>query len=309
MWNRMEDNKCLVRFDLVFFFQGWVLFYLFVSLWMSKSPTTTINRWVVVEKSLGDSSLVIPESRNGSPIWSKFGKSRKQAVDTGRCWPLNFDLGNVGKPATKPPTKNQVGHSLEMQATVGLCWFFCQKEGPSRGSDSSRWIWFESLDLIRVANNLAKNHQNFMSQWPGEKNGDSKNIPKRSPWLGGGFNDFLFSPRTLGFHDPIWRAYFSDGLKPPSSWSFFFLNNFTSHASHPGEPEIDEAWPSKHGSTKSPRCCHQSIQAGDNNSTDSNFFKSRIVSKNRGFENHPKWMVYLCLFHGNPYYLMDDLGG
>ena len=26
-------------------------------------------------------------------------------------------------------------------------------------------------------------------------------------------NHFLFSPRTLGFHDPIWRsAYFSDGL-------------------------------------------------------------------------------------------------
>ncbi len=32
--------------------------------------------------------------------------------------------------------------------------------------------------------------------------------------LGGGFKHFLCSPRSLGFHDPIWRfAYFSDGLK------------------------------------------------------------------------------------------------
>ena len=31
--------------------------------------------------------------------------------------------------------------------------------------------------------------------------------------LGGGFNDFLFSPRTLGFHDPVWLAHiFADGL-------------------------------------------------------------------------------------------------
>ena len=38
---------------------------------------------------------------------------------------------------------------------------------------------------------------------------------------------FLFSSRSLGFHDPIWRAYFSDGLvQPPTSYEFgtpFFL--------------------------------------------------------------------------------------
>ncbi len=31
--------------------------------------------------------------------------------------------------------------------------------------------------------------------------------------LGGGFKHFLFSPRKLGKTNPIWRAYFSDGLK------------------------------------------------------------------------------------------------
>ena len=37
--------------------------------------------------------------------------------------------------------------------------------------------------------------------------------------LGGGFKHFLFSPRKLGKTNPIWRAYFSDGLKPPISTS------------------------------------------------------------------------------------------
>ena len=37
-------------------------------------------------------------------------------------------------------------------------------------------------------------------------------------YLGGGFKDVLFSPRKLGKMNPFWRAYFSDGLKPPTSW-------------------------------------------------------------------------------------------
>ena len=39
-------------------------------------------------------------------------------------------------------------------------------------------------------------------------------LAKSSCLLGGGFKHFLFLS-LLGFHDPIWRAYFSDGLKPP----------------------------------------------------------------------------------------------
>ena len=35
--------------------------------------------------------------------------------------------------------------------------------------------------------------------------------------LGGGFQYFLFSPRKLGFHDPIWRAYFSNGVGEPTT--------------------------------------------------------------------------------------------
>jgi len=38
--------------------------------------------------------------------------------------------------------------------------------------------------------------------------------------LGGGFNHFLCSPLKLGKMNPIWRAYFSDGLvQPPTSYS------------------------------------------------------------------------------------------
>ena len=36
-------------------------------------------------------------------------------------------------------------------------------------------------------------------------------------YLGGGFKYFLFSPLFWG-NDPIWRAFFSDGLKPPTSY-------------------------------------------------------------------------------------------
>ena len=35
------------------------------------------------------------------------------------------------------------------------------------------------------------------------------------PWVAVS-NIFYFHPRKLGFHDPIWRAYFSNGLKPPT---------------------------------------------------------------------------------------------
>ncbi len=35
--------------------------------------------------------------------------------------------------------------------------------------------------------------------------------------LAGGFKYFLFSPQKLGKMNPFWRAYFSDGLKPPTS--------------------------------------------------------------------------------------------
>ena len=52
---------------------------------------------------------------------------------------------------------------------------------------------------------------------------------------------FLFSPRTLGKMNPFWRAYFSDGLKPPTSWSMFCVNVFawgvlpaTSTTTNPG---------------------------------------------------------------------------
>ena len=34
----------------------------------------------------------------------------------------------------------------------------------------------------------------------------------------------LFSSRTLGFHDPIWRAYVSKGLKPPTRSSSTYCN-------------------------------------------------------------------------------------
>ena len=34
---------------------------------------------------------------------------------------------------------------------------------------------------------------------------------------GGGFNYILCSPRTLGKMNPIWRAYFADGLEPTTS--------------------------------------------------------------------------------------------
>ncbi len=37
---------------------------------------------------------------------------------------------------------------------------------------------------------------------------------------GGNSNIFLFSPRKLGKMNPIWRAYFSKGLKPPTSYHY-----------------------------------------------------------------------------------------
>ena len=38
-----------------------------------------------------------------------------------------------------------------------------------------------------------------------------------SHYLGGGFNNFYVHPDPWG-NDPIWRAYFSKGLKPPTSY-------------------------------------------------------------------------------------------
>ena len=40
-----------------------------------------------------------------------------------------------------------------------------------------------------------------------------------SLYLGGGFQHVLFSPLLWG-NDPIWRAYFSDGLTPPPRYSW-----------------------------------------------------------------------------------------
>ncbi len=41
-------------------------------------------------------------------------------------------------------------------------------------------------------------------------------------WLGGGFKYvFVFIP--IWGNDPIWWAYFSDGLKPPTSWCLYFF--------------------------------------------------------------------------------------
>ena len=37
-------------------------------------------------------------------------------------------------------------------------------------------------------------------------------------FLDGGFKYFLFSPRKLGKMNPFWRSYFSNGLKPPTSF-------------------------------------------------------------------------------------------
>ena len=36
-------------------------------------------------------------------------------------------------------------------------------------------------------------------------------------WLGGGFKPFFIFTAAWG-NDPMWRSYFSDGLKPPTSW-------------------------------------------------------------------------------------------
>ena len=52
-----------------------------------------------------------------------------------------------------------------------------------------------------------------------------------------------FSSRNLGFHDPIWRAYFSNGLvQPPTRYSFnehlaYTENNFIHTSSWKGRPE------------------------------------------------------------------------
>ena len=40
-----------------------------------------------------------------------------------------------------------------------------------------------------------------------------------NPELVGGFTYFLCSPQYLGKMNPIWRAYVSDGLKPPTRWA------------------------------------------------------------------------------------------
>ena len=47
----------------------------------------------------------------------------------------------------------------------------------------------------------------------------SKNVTFQK-MLPGGFKHFLFSPRNLGKMNPFWRAYFSKGLKPPTSGCF-----------------------------------------------------------------------------------------
>ena len=44
--------------------------------------------------------------------------------------------------------------------------------------------------------------------------------------LGGGFKYFLFSPRNLGKMNPIWRAYFSNGLGNQPPTRFWFKNPF-----------------------------------------------------------------------------------
>ena len=36
--------------------------------------------------------------------------------------------------------------------------------------------------------------------------------------LGGGFKEFFIFTPNLGEDDPNWRAYFSNGLKPPNDW-------------------------------------------------------------------------------------------
>ena len=58
------------------------------------------------------------------------------------------------------------------------------------------------------------------------------------------------------------------------------------------------------------RRCGEVVISGDF-SHRGGFFGQGIymgVNPKIGVENPPKWMVYLCLFHGKPYFLMDDLG-
>ena len=61
------------------------------------------------------------------------------------------------------------------------------------------------IDTLWLAMNRAEHTTLKMNGW--------------NPELVGGFPYLLFSPQSLGKMNPIWRAYFSNGLKPPTRWA------------------------------------------------------------------------------------------
>ena len=83
--------------------------------------------------------------------------------------------------------------------------------------------WSNNYQIRCICKCLTSMAQNRMSQ------GTSKRH-KNKNWLGGGFRYFLCSP--LFGEDSHFDYYFSDGLKPPTSWVFLVLCQGSLNGTH-----------------------------------------------------------------------------
>ena len=88
-------------------------------------------------------------------------------------------------------------------------WLFLFSLGASKNKTMNTTIW-----CLEGSENPTTNPRHFKKGSWGAAH-LSCEIDVRSCFLGGGFKDFYFHPDPWG-NDPIWRAYFSNGLKPPT---------------------------------------------------------------------------------------------
>ena len=185
MWNRMEGNKCLVRFDQKCSRYKVESMHMFFFLWMSKSPTTNsllsgspkvitsfsfqTSNWSPLffrdfNKNPFESFRVFEASKELCYLW-KFQRDFF-TVSPDCCTPFwNFDPLTLF-PLGKTGAGSQVGHSLEMQVATVL-----MKHPPrdSMGWTNAPGVWNNKL------------HRAGLLGFPKQKENEEFG-PKKSSW-------------------------------------------------------------------------------------------------------------------------------
>ena len=108
-----------------------------------------------------------------------------------------------------------------------------------------RFIWIQLTSILLMIQNSTRK---FNSEWKGRIlpvlpffRGELLNFGGGysciSSWLFGGFKDSFIFTLTWG-NDPFWRAYFSVGLKPPTSWRMWKMHVLFKIGSHKTSEKI-----------------------------------------------------------------------